>query len=139
YAGVDASDNHAFKINSNAAAAFTGNTTMGEDFSVNATNGTDSNSGWRQATKFTAGATGNLSSICVAFDDYDVGFGSDQFALAIYSDTGGTSPLNLLGKHTGATNVTITTVGSSNWNCQTLDASVSVTSGTVYWLAMYEN
>ena len=133
YIGNDTSNGNTLTIGSNSSATQTGTTTLGQDYSSQSPDATDTNATSVHATKFTAGATGTISSLSVAFDNRVDG--TSTYSVAIYSDSAGT-PTNKLGQHTGISTVIITTPGANNWNTQTLDSPVSITNGTVYWLVV---
>src|SRR5262249_54547764 len=68
----------------------------------------------------------------------NLGTGVHTYSLGIFSDSSGT-PGTLLGFHSGTTTLTAPTPGTANWNNQTITSgsgSVSITSGTAYWLAV---
>jgi hypothetical protein len=124
YVGIDNTDGQ-FKISS--AAAANGTFTQGN---VTQEIGTDSNSGGSQALKFTASASGMVSSMSVYISS--VASPNNQIQFGIYGDNGsGTSPNTLLASTSSQTAV----VG---WNTISL-SGVSITSGAVYWIAMAEN
>lgn len=122
--GIDASDG-SFKVASSIAGGVTA--TLG-DTSIGATNG-GGNYQHAQAQKYTATDTGpimNMSVYLAAVDSF-----CPNAQLGIYADNGsGTAPTTLLGSSTKSA----TTVG---WNTKTLTSAVNITSGTVYWLALF--
>ncbi|HVA96097.1 MAG TPA: hypothetical protein VND99_00415 [Candidatus Acidoferrales bacterium] len=134
YVGVNAGSS-TFTINS-ALGAANSSSVLGQNYSSVSPNSTDTNTNFAQATSFTAGLTGTISQLNVAFDTRVNG--SSTFSVAIYSNNAG-APGTLLGKHTGTATVTTPTPGSTNWNTLTLDSPVSVTNGTTYWLAFQTN
>ena len=133
YQGVDTSNGNSFNINAQAAALHGSN--LGNDLSSYSTLGADSNSTEAQATQFTAGTTGTLSSLSVSFES---GSG-DSYSVAIYSDSSN-APGTLLAHGTTGTIATPSSGSSGpyniNWNTMTLNTPVSITSGTKYWLAL---
>ncbi|HEY2004199.1 MAG TPA: hypothetical protein VGH44_03715, partial [Candidatus Saccharimonadia bacterium] len=135
YQGVDTSAGHNFVINSNAAA--TANGVLGQNYSTTPPTNADSNINFAQGSKFTAGTSGTISSVNVAFES-SAAPGSSSFSVAIFADSAG-SPGALLGKHTGTSVINITASGGINWNNLSLDSPVSVTSGTIYWLIFQTN
>ncbi len=136
YQGVNANNGNAFTINSQYAA--THNSDLGEDFESSVPNGDDQNSSWAEATEFTASSTGTMSSINVAFDSRINS--SSVFSVAVYSNNAG-APGTLLGSYSGTQVIQVPNPGTLNinWNNITLNSPVSVTSGTIYWLAFQVN
>ncbi len=123
FQGIDNTDGQ-FKISSGFAA--NGTLTQG-DTTQEATN--DANANGTQAYKVTASVTGTVSSMSVYL--VDVGT-SPNIQFGIYADSGlGTTPGTLL----GTSSITGGVVG---WNTLTV-SGVSITSGSVYWLAFSEN
>lgn len=85
-------------------------------------------SGQEVAWKFTAAASGLLELIW--FNTQQANAGLTTFKVAVYSDTGGADPINLLGEGL-ATNFT----GAGPFFGK-LTAPVPIVQGTVYWLAV---
>jgi prepilin-type N-terminal cleavage/methylation domain-containing protein len=106
-----------------------GSTVMGYNADGGSTDSGDSN--FINATKFTASASGTISTL-YAFVGPTIGASPNNKAqMAIYSgDANG--PTTLL---TSSSDVTLT---ASSWNAFPI-SSVSVTSGTIYWLAYNTN
>jgi hypothetical protein len=126
YVGVDNTDGQ-FKISS--ATSANGTFTLGNTGVVA---NTDFNDMGAQALKTTASASGSVSSMSVYIDTLDPVVGNRLIQVGVYSDNGsGTSPNALLGSSVAQTAV----VG---WNTIPL-SGITVTSGTVYWIAMAEN
>ena len=87
----------------------------------------DSNeSGSAQAWPFTASASGSAGAIAFYVD---TGNTAPALRLGVYSDSNG-SPGTLLASGT------VSSPQSGAWNTATLSGSVSITSGTKYWLAV---
>jgi hypothetical protein len=128
YAGVDATD-HKFKISSSAVNSTTQNmgyTTVGGSID-------SANRNFMSATKFTAGATGTVNTIYAYIESQISASPNNKGQAAIYADNGSGSPGAILGSSTGDTTLT-----GAAWNAFPI-TSVSVTSGTVYWLVYNTN
>ena len=132
YEGPDADTSDTFDINSNYAAAF--GSILGDNYTSTTPNASDANANFYEGSKFTATSTGTISALSASFNF--IINGSSAYSLAIYSDSSGT-PGSLLGQHTGASLITLP--GGNNFNTQTLDSPVSVTSGTAYWIVLATN
>lgn len=127
YQGVDATDG-SFKISSSASAAgtFTVGTT-GDGVAV-----PDFNANYTQAMKVTASASGTLSSMSIKITQLDGNVNNRLIQLGVYSDNGsGTAPSTLL----ASTSAQTATVGLNTISM----SGISITSGTIYWLALSEN
>lgn len=121
--GIDASDG-AFKI----ASSIAGGTTA--DIGDTSTGTSDYTDNYQhiQAQKVTASETGNIVNMSIYLAA--VAEFCPNVQLGIYADNGsGTSAGALLGSSTP----TATTTG---WNTMTLTSSVTITSGTTYWLGV---
>ena len=122
--GIDSSDG-SFKIASSVAGGVTAS--LG-DATIGATNGTN-NYQHAQAQKYTATDTGPIMNMSVYLSAVD-GFCPD-IQLGIYADNGsGTSAGTLLGSSAQS-------AGTVGWNTKSLTSTVNITSGTVYWLALF--
>ena len=124
FMGIDASDS---KLKISSAASANGTFTQGD---TTQEAGNDFNSNGAQATKFTATASGTVSSESVYITSLDATPGNRLIQVGIYADSSG-APGALLGSSSATTAV----VG---WNTISF-SGVSITSGTSYWIAMAEN
>lgn len=102
---------------------------MGYNGTGTATDGANSNV--VNATKFTAPASGNITTVYARIASPISPNPNNRARMAIYS--GASNPSTLLGS---SSEVTLT---GNAWNTFTLTASVGVTSGTTYWLAYNTN
>jgi hypothetical protein len=122
--GIDATDG-TFKIASSVAAGATSNlgqTTVGASSST-------SNYQHGQANKWTASQTGPVMNMSIYMNSVDSFCPNIQ--LGIYADNGsGTQPGALLGSSTES-------AATAGWNTKQLTSTVNITSGTIYWLAVY--
>lgn len=126
YVGVDTSDSNKFKITSSSAS---GTATAGVDTVGPLTDSGDSN--FMNAAQFTAGASGVIATL-FANVGTTIGTAPNNVAqMAIYTNSAG-NPGTLLGS-TSATTL------ASGWNSFTLSSPVSITNGTVYWIAYNTN
>ncbi|MET1033383.1 MAG: hypothetical protein ABWX94_02700 [Candidatus Saccharimonadales bacterium] len=126
YVGVDTGDSNKFKITSSSAS---GTATAGVDTVGSLTDAGDSN--FMNSAQFTAGATGVISTL-FANVGTTIGTAPNNVAqMALYTNSGG-NPGTLLAS-TSATTIV------SGWNSFTLSAPVSITNGTVYWIAYNTN
>jgi hypothetical protein len=137
--GTNAGSTNSFSINSSVAA--TSASIIGEDFTTDTNNYSDSNGNEWQATQFTAQASGTISSINAAIDQ---GAGN-AYSLALYDSDGAmtcgattTCPGTLLAYHSGTG--TLAATGGITWNNLAFSgasaASYTVTAGHTYWLAL---
>ncbi|HSX17041.1 MAG TPA: hypothetical protein VLH86_02990 [Patescibacteria group bacterium] len=127
YLGIDSTD-HKFKLSSDLAGA----TIVNLGYNTIGGSTDSSNSNTYEATKFTAGATGTVSTV-YGFVGAIIGSApNNKGQAAIYSDSSG-SPGTRLGYSTGDTTLT-----ANAWNAFPITGT-SVTSGTVYWLVYNTN
>jgi hypothetical protein len=127
YQGIDATDG-SYKISSSTSAAgtFTVGTT-GDGVAA-----PDYNANHTQAMKVTPGSTGTLSSVSIKITQLDGNVNNRLIQLGVYADNGsGTSPAALLASSAPQT----ATVGLNTISL----SGITITSGTVYWLAFSEN
>jgi len=127
YMGIDSSAG-TFRISSSQASGSTvnlGYTAVGGNVDSGDRN-------FMNASKFTASATGTVSSISVYVASPVSGSPNNKSQVAIYSDSSG-----LPGSRLGFSNDAVVT--GNSWNVINLTSGVSVTSGTVYWLAYNTN
>lgn len=98
-----------------------------------------------ESNSFSLGTNSKVASLFTAGDDFDATFmmvyvsnvfTGDEIRLGIYSDSGG-SPDALLGNTGGISPITGT--GRNGWHYAVLSSSVSIESGTDYWLAIHCN
>lgn len=124
--GIDSTDG-TFKVASSIAGGTTsnwGNTDIGASDST-------SNYDKTQANKYTATESGPILNMSVYMSVVDQWCRDIQ--LGVYADNGsGTLPGTLLGR----SEITPASVG---WNTLELTTTVNITSGTVYWLTVYNS
>ncbi|HKX73574.1 MAG TPA: hypothetical protein VJM32_06145 [Candidatus Saccharimonadales bacterium] len=129
YMGIDSSDSNLFKLSSSAAG---GTSVMGYSPAAGG-GGTDSSShDYIATTKFTAGATGTITTIRAHVGNVVGSSPNNQGQAAIYTDVAG-SPGTRLGTTSAIT------LSPNSWNEYTLTAPVSVSSGLTYWIATNNN
>jgi hypothetical protein len=126
YLGIDTSDGGKFKISSSTSGT---SSVLGYNSIGGSTD--SSNSNFINATKFTASSTGTITNL-YAYVASPIGSNpNNQAQMGIYADNSGT-PGTLL-----ASSSSITLTGNT-WNAFTI-SPLSVTNGTVYWLAYNTN
>ncbi|HEX8763306.1 MAG TPA: hypothetical protein VF733_06155, partial [Candidatus Saccharimonadales bacterium] len=126
YVGMDTSDSGRFKITSNTPS---GTPNMGTTTQGSLTDSGDSN--FMNSMRVTAGATGTITTLYANVGTTLGGSPNNQGQMAIYSNSAG-EPGTLLASSSSTTL-------ASGWNAFTLSSPLSVTSGTIYWIAYNTN
>ncbi len=126
YVGMDTSDSGRFKITSNTPS---GTPNMGTTTQGSLTDSGDSN--FMNSMKVTAGATGTVTTLYANVGTTVGSSPNNQAQMAIFSNLAG-EPGTLLASSSS------TTI-ASGWNAFTLTSPLSVTSGTIYWIAYNTN
>lgn len=128
--GQDASDASSFKLSSSTASA--SSATIGYTAAGASTN--NGSNGLTACTKYTAAATGSVTSMSVYVNSVDPSPTSNRFQVGIYSDDGG-SPSSPSTRIANSAEATLT--AANVWVSTPISASI--TSGSVYWLCYQTN
>lgn len=126
YVGADATDGN-FKISSTTSGGST--TVLGYNAVGASTDSSDAN--FMEAVKFTASASGTVSSLYAYIATVDPSSSNQSGQMAIYTDSSGSPGTKLASSST-------TTLTGNSWNLFTITPT-AVTSGTTYWLAYNNN
>jgi hypothetical protein len=133
YVGIDSSNSSKFKITSSSTG---GTSTFGYTADPSGLSNDSSNHNVENATKFTASASGTVTTLRAYVGSAVSASPNNLGQMAIYSDNGAggsaSYPATLLAS---SSSVALT---SGIWNTFTI-SPVSVTSGTIYWLVYNTN